>query len=324
MVRRYSCAIISPPKGTLPWPKSAIHCVKARENKGLTLREVEEATRIRAYFLEALEEERFDDLPGNAYARGFLYNYARYLELDPETLIQAYKSTTGAATTDVPRVLDEPLLRRSPEGIGSRILLIVLVVAILALGGWYAYSRFVLDSDPWPFELWPARETAPTATTIAERQPSIVATEPSASEDATAAALPTRSEPAATVRVSTVQAPTTEPTESAFEEPTATPTRAATATPEPSPTATPIEGVLVQMEILEETYLDVTIDGQQDMVSIVQAGEDQQFQALQTITIVVGNAGGVSVTVNGIEVGSLGDPGQVLTVSYDLDNLPQE
>ncbi len=69
----------------------------AREQKGLTYLEVEQETKIRARYLEALEEERFEELPGETYTLGFLRIYASYLGLDPEPLVAAYKAERGAA-----------------------------------------------------------------------------------------------------------------------------------------------------------------------------------------------------------------------------------
>ena len=63
---------------------------KARTDRGIELSEVERATKIRLKFLEAMEADRWDDLPAPAYARGFLEIYARYLDLDREALLEEY------------------------------------------------------------------------------------------------------------------------------------------------------------------------------------------------------------------------------------------
>ena len=54
----------------------------ARLRRGLELEEVAEQTRISRRYLRALEEERFELLPGDAYAKSFLRSYADYLGLD--------------------------------------------------------------------------------------------------------------------------------------------------------------------------------------------------------------------------------------------------
>jgi len=59
---------------------------EAREQKGVSLEEVEEVTRIRQKFLQALEEGNYGALPAETYVKGFLRTYAMYLELDPEAV----------------------------------------------------------------------------------------------------------------------------------------------------------------------------------------------------------------------------------------------
>ncbi|HIE13563.1 MAG TPA: helix-turn-helix domain-containing protein [Desulfotomaculum sp.] len=58
-----------------------------RKAKGISLETAEEATKIRAKFLRALENEEFNVLPGRVYAKAFLRSYARYLELDDAQLV---------------------------------------------------------------------------------------------------------------------------------------------------------------------------------------------------------------------------------------------
>jgi len=53
----------------------------------LELSEVERATRIRAKYLKALEDEGFDVLPAAAYAKGFLRTYADFLGLDAQRFV---------------------------------------------------------------------------------------------------------------------------------------------------------------------------------------------------------------------------------------------
>ena len=62
----------------------------AREAMGLSPEEVEQATKIRRKYLQALENEQFDLLPGAVYAKAFLKNYARFLNLDVEETMEAY------------------------------------------------------------------------------------------------------------------------------------------------------------------------------------------------------------------------------------------
>jgi cytoskeleton protein RodZ len=76
---------------------------KARTERGVELSDVEQATKIRVKFLEAMEEDRWEALPAPAYARGFLDIYARYLGLDQKALLEEYsKSVEGASHEPIP------------------------------------------------------------------------------------------------------------------------------------------------------------------------------------------------------------------------------
>ncbi|HYY03853.1 MAG TPA: RodZ domain-containing protein [Gaiellaceae bacterium] len=69
---------------------SSLH--EARVRRGLELSQVERDTKIRGKYLAALEEDRFDALPGPAYARGFLRTYADYLGLEGQRFVDEYHS----------------------------------------------------------------------------------------------------------------------------------------------------------------------------------------------------------------------------------------
>jgi cytoskeletal protein RodZ len=83
-----------------------------RRRQGLDLEQVERATYIGRRYLRALEEERFELLPGDAYAKGFLRAYAEFLGLDPQRYLDEYNSRLVARAPE-PVLVSEPLrLRR--------------------------------------------------------------------------------------------------------------------------------------------------------------------------------------------------------------------
>jgi cytoskeleton protein RodZ len=63
----------------------------AREARGLTLEKVEAETKIRKKYISAMEQDEFQTLPGPIYARAFLKNYAKYLNIDTEEILEALK-----------------------------------------------------------------------------------------------------------------------------------------------------------------------------------------------------------------------------------------
>lgn len=83
---------------------------EARLRQAVELSEAEAATKIRAKYLRALEEEDWDVLPGPAYARGFIRAYAELLGLDSEVLVEEFRrGHEGRSTTAYE--LAEPVLR---------------------------------------------------------------------------------------------------------------------------------------------------------------------------------------------------------------------
>jgi len=92
----------------------------ARTRRKLSLQEAEEATKIRARYLQALEDEDWDQLPGDTYARAFIRTYASLLGLDGERLAEEQRRGRGASRPGerLPRVDPQP--RRVTSRRGSR------------------------------------------------------------------------------------------------------------------------------------------------------------------------------------------------------------
>lgn len=71
---------------------------EAREARGLTLAAAADGTRILPRYLQALEDGDYAQLPGDVYARGFIRNYAQFLDLSADELMQLYRRERGAPT----------------------------------------------------------------------------------------------------------------------------------------------------------------------------------------------------------------------------------
>lgn len=100
-----------------------------REERGLTIEEVAKSLRIRAAFLKAIEQGRFEELPGAAYIPAFLRGYASYLGLDAQKVLTAYQlSGSLPVVRPVSLPADFPLAeRRAPVGLA--VLTVLLVIA---------------------------------------------------------------------------------------------------------------------------------------------------------------------------------------------------
>jgi cytoskeletal protein RodZ len=63
---------------------------RERELREITLREVSESTKISLRYLEALERNAFENLPGGVFNRGFVRAYSQFIGIDPESMVDAY------------------------------------------------------------------------------------------------------------------------------------------------------------------------------------------------------------------------------------------
>ena len=109
-----------------------------REARGLTIKAVEMALRIRLQYLEAIEQGRFDLLPGAAYIPAFLRAYALHVGLDPEKVLTAYQ-LSGAVPIKRPVALpaDFPLAeKRAPIGLA-------VLTVLLVIGAGYAVWHYL-------------------------------------------------------------------------------------------------------------------------------------------------------------------------------------
>jgi hypothetical protein len=106
---------------------------EARERQKLELSRIERDTRIRAKFLQALENEQFDRLPAPAYAKGFLRTYADYLGLDAQRFVDEYNA--HFAPTEEPQAA-APVRIRRPGRLRRRLLVVLPVALAVGLVAW--------------------------------------------------------------------------------------------------------------------------------------------------------------------------------------------
>jgi cytoskeleton protein RodZ len=148
-----------------------------REARGLDLSEVEKSLRIRRSHLEAIEDGRFDKLPGAAYIPAFLRAYSAHVGLDAEKVLTAYH-LSGAVPIKRPVSLpaDFPIVeKRAP--IGLAVLTVLLVVgAGYAVWNYLPREQSVVAEKvpPVPDRLLATRPAAPpteSATTPAAAAP---------------------------------------------------------------------------------------------------------------------------------------------------------
>ena len=116
-------------------------CAELREARlrgGYSLSDAAHVLRIQEHYLEALEEGCFDQIPGTTYIIGFLRSYSGFLGLDPDEIIDAFKREQRLDTRE-PRLAFPSPSDSSPKP-KFWLILLVLVLAGLAYGGWQYQS----------------------------------------------------------------------------------------------------------------------------------------------------------------------------------------
>jgi helix-turn-helix protein len=115
---------------------------EARARQGLGYPEIELATKIRAKYIRALEEEDFTSIPGDAYIRGFLRTYAEYLGLDGDVYVDEYASRFITSWRDeLPPRPERRRIRTRERPVERRAVLLVLAgIVLLAILIFAAFS----------------------------------------------------------------------------------------------------------------------------------------------------------------------------------------
>ncbi|MHB8733204.1 MAG: helix-turn-helix domain-containing protein, partial [bacterium] len=109
----------------------------ARTARGLTLEDIEAATRIKGHYLDALEREAWDELPGVTYVRGFLASYARQLGISVDEILSLYSvpaagAPSATASSAVPRPVEVRITPANPQ---SRLRRTITAIAVVFVAG---------------------------------------------------------------------------------------------------------------------------------------------------------------------------------------------
>ena len=219
---------------------------EARTRGGYSVADAAQVLRIQEHYLEALEEGRFDRIPGTTYTLGFLRSYSGFLGLDPDAIVDAFKREQGLDKGE------QRLAFPSPSDSSPKpkfwLILLVLVLAGLAYGGWQYQSTggqiatdLVDDVSTRLTEAVGLNETVATEETAAASQTAAATADTTpAAEPAAETAAATAAAPAATVVAEAATAAPTEPASTAAVEPPPAPAavrQEEPATADPAPAA---------------------------------------------------------------------------------------
>jgi cytoskeletal protein RodZ len=125
---------------------------RQRELREISLREIADVTKISIRYLEALEQDRFDVLPAPVFAHGFLKEYARYVGLDADEVVNSYLTAQDEAEPE--EVADAPVVRirdkKRPTGVLLALAALVLLAVVAALAYFAESFREDDRSEPPP------------------------------------------------------------------------------------------------------------------------------------------------------------------------------
>jgi cytoskeleton protein RodZ len=296
-----------------------------RESKKISLREVAKNTRVREHLLRAIEEDQYHVLPPATYVKGFLLAYAKYLRLDPnEVLLRYGKVLKGEPVTPTPPKPQKPKEKISspeppkpkekvsppkppktkekippieppkpkqeipppqPSKPKQKVLWntkqtwVVGGVIVASLIVFYLF--FPYPSKP-PMESVPEKpaleKPIPEKPVVGEKPPLA----PSPPLTATTSIPPLTSSPPASTTTSVSEK----------------------------------KSFSLQLKAVEETWVSLQVDDQSEKEMTFRAGEGISVQASNRIRIVIGNAGGLDLILNGKPLDQFGKSGEVLTLLF--------
>ena len=148
---------------------------EARVRRALTLQQVEEDTKIRVKYVQAMENEDWDVMPGVTYVKGFLRTYSTYLGLDPEVIIGEFRSRGMVPSAEHHEPFSGSSVIGKPHSHRGRNTIVILaIVCLVVLAAIYALGMDWGKSDE--------PQTRPDALGIASPSPNAsTSPEPSAS-----------------------------------------------------------------------------------------------------------------------------------------------
>jgi cytoskeletal protein RodZ len=233
---------------------------QSREERGLSLHEIAESTHIGVRFLQAIENDAYDVLPGGVFNRAFVRKFAKEVGFDEEQAVNLYEEQLEEQGGEPERSYQlgvEEFETRPTSGNG----LLLSFVALIILGAlaYAAYQYFTpagSDSDQNPVGAVSSPTPVPTAT----ESPS----------------------PSVTPEASPVVSPEASPTVS------------------PTPETAPGDAIRVQLAAPnEEVWLSVKPDGKKAERMILQPGETREYVVTEKIILSIGRVQSLRIFVNG-------------------------
>jgi cytoskeletal protein RodZ len=237
---------------------------QSREERGLSLHEIAESTHIGVRFLQAIENDAYDVLPGGVFNRAFVRKFAKEVGFDEEQAVNLYEEQLEEQGGEPERSYQlgvEEFETRPTSGNG----LLLSFVALIILGAlaYAAYQYFT-----------------PAGSDIGQSSVSGL------------------SSPTPAPTVTETPAPSVTPEASPGASPGASPTVAPT--PSPTPETAPGDAIRVQLAAPnEEVWLSVRLDGKKPERMLLQPGEAREYDVTEKIILSIGRVQSLRISING-------------------------
>jgi cytoskeleton protein RodZ len=275
---------------------------REREKRKITLDQISQSTKIGTRMLQALEEDKFNQLPGGIFNKGFVRAYARVVGLDEEQTIADYLEASGEAAPvmpemppahPAPRIIEaaaETPRRPLPWGMFAALLLL----AALALSLWshrQKQENVITPSSPQPSAAQPSPQPAATQPPASVPPPTAGRSSPAVTRSPSTASLPQPLKPATTES----------PAPGSAKLPTAPPAAG---------------GFVVNIQAREDSWTVITSDGKTVYSGLLAAGDQRTIRGQNEVVVKAGNSGGVDLYFNGKKVAQPGEFGEVRTITF--------
>ncbi|HEY1218538.1 MAG: RodZ domain-containing protein [Bryobacteraceae bacterium] len=285
-----------------------------RLRRKVQLQEVSEELKISSRMLEAIEADEYDKLPGGVFAKSFVRQYAGVLGLDEQEVgaqfEQAVQSPELSRLADLrqprvaarlPRMDDQRFRSGHPRNVLPSLIGVVVVMLICSgVYGWWQRNRQLAATRQEIPRAVEARRAAP-APVAPTQQPSAQTPQPPAAPTPAAPTPAADNAPSASASVATVPPPP------AFQPGVPQPLAPDT---EPPGTA----AVRVELVVTEPVWVSVQRDGRSIYSGELKPKEIRTVSANTEVTVRLGNAGGLTIVLNGKPIPQAGPEGQVRTV----------
>ncbi|MCR5558892.1 MAG: DUF4115 domain-containing protein [Schwartzia sp.] len=280
----------------------------AREKRGLTIKDIENETSIRSAYTDALEKGNYEALPSEVYVKGFIRNYAEFLNLNADNLVQEFREELHGFEPEVPAAPEKNEQPHSMFDTGSdfrervekshhtqNILITIGIIIVAFVGSIYYF--FGEDPDAKPAQ-------KPAVTQKAKQETNKTQT----AQTAQTAPAQTNKQQTGAQQANGKNA--NQPAANGV---------AAPGMSVPSTNGT----VQVSVKFTNRCWALVEADGQVLFEGTAEPNKTVNWSGKDKVNVTLGNAGAAEVTFNGKSIGKLGKEGEVVERSFTKDKMEE-